>query len=80
MGRQITPRCSHLMYSPRHELPQPHEGVWGEGAGVVVVRGCGVVGGPVLEEHGPSAGREGLVGSSPELLGGNVRSGWRGGV
>jgi len=53
--------------------------VWGEGGGVPVVRGCGVAGGPVLEEHVPSAGSEGPVGSAHQLWWGNVRSGWGGG-
>jgi len=59
-----------LKDSPCHELPQPHEGVWGEGGGVFVVQGCWGVDGPVLEEHVPSAGSEGLVGLSHEFLGG----------
>jgi len=44
---------------------------------VLVVRGRGVVGGPVLEEHVPGAGSKGPVGSSDEFGRGNVRSwGW----
>ena len=80
MGSQVTLRCSHLMDSPCHKLPQRHEGVWGEGGGVFVVRGWQVISGPVLEEHVPGAGPEGLVGSSHGSGGGNVRSGRRGGV
>ena len=53
-----------------HELPQTHEGVWGEGRGVLVVRGCGGIGGPIMEEHAPSAGLKGLVGVSHEFWGG----------
>jgi len=53
--------------------------VWGEGGGVLVVPERGVVGGPVLEEHVPSAGSERPVGSSHELWWGNVHSGWGGG-
>ena len=67
------------MNSPRHALRQPHKGVRGKGEGVFVVPWCGVVGGPVLEEHVLGTGPEGLVGSSHELWGGNVRSGWEGG-
>ena len=62
------------MNPPRHKLPQSHKGVWGEGGGVFVIWGRGVVGGPVLEEHFPNAGSEGPVGSSQELWWGNVRS------
>jgi len=68
------------MDSPHHKLPQPHKEVWGEGGGVFVVRECGVVGGPALDQHVPSAGPEGLVGFSHEIWRGNVRSGWGGGV
>jgi len=67
------------MDSSRHKLPQPHQGVWGEAGGVFVVGGRGIVGDPVLDEHVPSAGREGLVGFSHEIWGGNVGSGWGGG-
>jgi len=80
MGGQVALRCSHLMDSPCQELLQPHDRVWGEGGGVFVVRGCGVFGSPVLEEHVPGAGLEGLVGPSHEFRGGNVRFGWRGGM
>jgi len=68
------------MDSPRHKLPQPHEGMSGEGGGVFVVRGHGVVSDPVMNEHVPSAGPEGLVGFFHEIWRGNVRSGWGGGV
>jgi len=63
------------MDSPRHRLPQPHKGVWGEGGGIFVVRGRGVVGGPVLDEHVPTAGPESLIGFSHEIWRVNVRSG-----
>jgi len=56
VGSQIAFRRSHLMDSPCHKLPQAHKGMGGEGGGVVVVRGCGVFIGPVLEEHEPSSG------------------------
>jgi len=55
------------MDSSRHKLLQPHKGVLGEGGGVFVVRGRGIVGDPVLNEHVPSAGPEGLVGLSHEV-------------
>ena len=41
---------------------------------MLVVWGRGRISGPVLEEHVPSAGPEGLVGSSHEFGGGNVCS------
>ena len=47
---------------------------------MLVVRGCGGVGGPVLEENVPSAGPEGLVGFVHELGKGNVGSGSSQGV
>ena len=50
--------------------------MWGKGGGVFVVRVCGGIGGPVLEEHVVSAGSEGLVGLIYELRGGDVGSGW----
>ena len=56
VGGQVAFPCSHLVDSPRHELSQAHEGVGGEGGGVVVVRGCGVIFDPVLEKHVPSSG------------------------
>jgi len=33
-----------------------HKGVRGEGGRILVVRGCGGIGGPVLEEHVASLG------------------------
>ena len=63
------------MDSSRHKLAQPHKGGWGKGGGVFVVRGRGIVGDPVLDEHVPSAGPEGLVGFSHEIWRGNVCSG-----
>ena len=56
VGIQIAFRRSHLMDSSCHKLPQAHKGMGGEGGGVVVVAGCGVFFGPVLEEHEPSSG------------------------
>ena len=56
VGSQIAFRRSHLMDSSCHKLPQAHEGVGGEGGGVVVVGRCGVFFGPILEEHEPSSG------------------------
>jgi len=64
----------------RQKLTQPHKGVWGKGGGVFVVWGRGVVGDPVLDEHVPSMGPEGLVGFSHEVWWGDVCSGWGGGV
>jgi len=63
-----------------HELPHTHQGVWGEAGGVLVVRGCGGFGGPILEEHVPCPSLKSLVGISHEFLGGNVSPGWGGGV
>jgi len=68
------------MDSTRHELTQPHKGVWGEGGGVLVIRGCRVVSDPVLDEHVLSAGSEGLVSLSHEVWWGDICSRWRGGV
>jgi len=64
------------MDSSHHKLSQPHKGVWGEGGGVFVVRGRRIVGDPVLDDHVPSAGPEGLVGFSHKICWGNVRSRW----
>jgi len=72
VGGSVALRRSHLMDSPYHELLQTQKGVWGEGAGVSIVRGRGGVGGPVVEGHVPSAGPEGLVGLSHELGGGRL--------
>jgi len=55
------------MDSFRHKLPQAHKLVWGEGEGVLVVRGCRIVGVPVLDEHVSGAGPKGLVGLSHEI-------------
>jgi len=56
VGGQVAFRRSHLVDSTRHEFPQAHEGMGAEGGGVVVVRGCSVFSGPVLEKHVPSPG------------------------
>jgi len=56
VGGQVAFRRSDLVDSSRHEFTQAHEGVGVEGGGVVVIRGCGVLFGPVLEEHSPSPG------------------------
>ena len=48
VGGQVAFPCPHLVDSPCHKLSQAHKGVGGEGGGVVVVRGCGVVFDPVL--------------------------------
>jgi len=80
VGGQVTLRRPHLMDPPCHKLSQPHEGVWGKGGGVFVVWGRGIVCDPVLDEHVPSAGSEGLVGFSHEVRWGNISSGWGGGV
>jgi len=74
VGGQVALCRSHLMDSAGHKLRQPHKGVWGEGGGVFVVRGGGIVGAPVLDEHVPSAGPQGLVGFSHEIRRGNIRS------
>ena len=47
----------------------------GRGRGGIIVWGCGVIGGPVLEEHVTSATPKGLVGSFDEFRWGDVRSG-----
>jgi len=76
VGSQVAFRCSHLVDPSCHKLPQSHKGVRGEGGGVFVVRGRGVVGSPVLDEHVPSAGPEGQVGLSHEVRWRNVRFEW----
>ena len=43
---------------------------------VVVIRGCGGVSGPVLEEHVACMGPEGLVGDSHEFWGVDVSLRW----
>jgi len=48
VGGQVAFPRSHLVDSPRHNLSQAHEGMGGEGGGVVVVGRCGVVSDPVL--------------------------------
>ena len=67
MGGQVALCRPHLMDSSCYKLTQPHKGVWGKGGGVLLVRGCRVVGDPVLDEHVPSTGPEGLVGFSHEI-------------
>ena len=74
MGGEVAFSCLHLVDSPCQKLPQPHKGVWGEGGGVLAVIGSGCIGGPVLEEHAPSAGPLGPVGSFHEFGGGNFGS------
>jgi len=64
----------------RHELTQAHEGVGGEGRGVLVVGRSGVFFGPVLEEHVPSSGSQRLVGLSHEVRRGDVCPWWGEGV
>jgi len=54
--------------------------VRGEGGEVFVIRRCGGIGGPVLEEHVPSPGTQRLVGSSHEVRWGDVSPGWGRGV
>jgi len=56
VGGQVAFSRSHLVDPPRHKLSQAHEGVGGEGGGVVIVRRCWVFFGPFLEEHAPSSG------------------------
>jgi len=80
VGGKVALCRSHLVDSSRHELAQPHKGVWGTGGGVIVVRGCRIVGDPVLDGHVLSASPEGLVGFSHEIRGGDVCPGWGGGV
>ena len=80
MGSQVAFSGPHLMDSSRHKFTQPHKRVWGQGRGVSVVRGCRIVGDPVLDEHVPSAGPEGLVGFSHEVWWGDLCSGRGGGV
>ena len=72
LGGQVAFCRLHLVDPPCYKLPQAHQRVWREGGEVVVVGGCGRVGGSVLEEHVPSAGHEGLVGLSHELGGGSL--------
>jgi len=74
VGSQVAFRRPHLMDSSCHKLPQPHEGMGGEGGGVVVVRRCGVFFGPILEEPKPSSGSSGQVGFLQEVWRGNVRA------
>ena len=62
MCGQVAFTCSHLMYSARDKLVQPHEGVWGESGLVGVIIGGWVMGRPV--------GHKGVAGS---LLEGGVR-------
>jgi len=56
VGGEVALRRSHLVDPPHHKLPWTHEQVGSEGGEVVVVRGCGVFGGPVLEEHVSGSG------------------------
>ena len=56
VGSQVAFCRAHLVDSPCHKFSQAHEGMGGEGGGVVVVRGRGVFLGPVLVEHVPSPG------------------------
>ena len=75
VGGQITLRQLHLMDSSRYKLSQSHEGVWGKGGGVPVVRGSRIVGVPVLGEHVPNTGPKGSVGFCHEVWWGDVCSG-----
>jgi len=68
------------MESSCHKLVQPHKGVWGKGGGVFIVWGRGIVRDPVLGEHVPNMGSEGLVGFSHEVRRGNFSSGCGRGV
>jgi len=68
------------MDSPRHKLAQPHKGVRGKGRGVFLVWGPRIIGDPVLDEHVPSTGSEGLVGFSLEVGRGISVPGGGGGV
>ena len=56
VGSQVAFRRSHLMDSSCHKLPQAHEGVGGEGGGVVGVWRSGVFFRSILEKHVPSPG------------------------
>ena len=60
------------MDSPCYELPWTHNGVWGEGRGVLVVGGRGVVGDLFQEECVPSPGAQCLVGPLPEFGGRDI--------
>ena len=68
------------MDSPCHKLSKPHEGVRGEGGGVIVVRWGGVFGGPFLEKHVPGTGSQRSVGLLHEVWWWDVRSRWGKGV
>jgi len=63
------------VYPSGHKLSQTHKGVRGERGGEDIVRGCGGIGDPVLEEHISDAGAQGLVCFSHEIGRGDVRSG-----
>jgi len=52
----------------------------GRGRGVLVVRGCGGIDGPILKEHVPSTSSKGLVGLSHVFWGGKVCPRWGGGM
>jgi len=80
VGGQVALCGSDWVDSSCHKFPQTHERVWGEGGEVFIVRGCRGISGPLLEEHVPRAGSKGLVGLSNEFRGGNVCSGWWGGL
>ena len=50
VGGQVIFPGTHLVDPPHYELPQSHEGVWGEAGGVGVVGGSGVFSRLFLEE------------------------------
>jgi len=76
VGGQVTFCRLHLVDFSHYELPWTHEGVEGVGGGVLVVRGRGGIGGPVLEEHLPSSRSQRLVGFSHEIRWGNICPMW----
>jgi len=80
MGGQVASSCSHLVNPTRHEFPWTHKWVWGEGGGVLVVRGRGRISNPVLEKHVPSMVPEGPVGLCHEFGVRDLCPGWREGV
>ena len=78
--REVAFACSHLVYSSREELVQPHEGVGCQPGLVGIVFGDWVESRPVRQEGVPGSFFEGEVGFQHELRWRYICPRGRGGV
>lgn len=74
VGNQVALPGTHLVDPPRHELSQPHEGVWVEAGGLGVVKGCGVFTHPFFEKWDFGSFSEGSLGPPNQRGRWNVRA------